>query len=194
MVKDFKAIVAHAETLDASLSAFYSRPNRPMQLSYDSGGLSCQFTLMTHGDFKGNPATSGAATAVAPRKVPVAPEPGIQSRSESIARIGAGSMDPPSRSATHSFSQDLSRPRTTRLSPPPARVNSGSESLFLRDDSNDDRQWDADRYRDEDEDTLGWDASAPVVSSTLTLPNGLQSLLIILGWNVVDIDRCRCYS
>jgi cell cycle checkpoint control protein RAD9A len=167
MVRDFKAIVAHAETLDTSISAFYSRPNRPMQLSYDSGGLSCQFTLMTHGDFKGSPTTPAAAIAGAPQRAPIT-DSGTNPRRESNVRAGAVSMPPPSRSATHSFSQDLSRPRTTRLSPPPARINASSESLFLRDDNND-RQWDADRYQDEDEDTLGWDASASAVSSVLRL-------------------------
>src|ERR1700759_1016339 len=49
MVKDFRAIVAHAEAMRVQVTARYSRGNRPMQISYESNGLLAEFTLMTRG-------------------------------------------------------------------------------------------------------------------------------------------------
>ena len=49
-LKDFKAVIAHAETAGAIITARYTRPSRPMQLAYDLEGLRSEFTLMTTGD------------------------------------------------------------------------------------------------------------------------------------------------
>lgn len=52
-VKDFRTIIAHAATLKASITAMYSRPNQPLKFQYQSGGMKCQFTLMTGGSYEG---------------------------------------------------------------------------------------------------------------------------------------------
>ncbi|PWW76323.1 Rad9-domain-containing protein [Tuber magnatum] len=49
-LKDFKAIVAHADSLHASVTAYYSDPGRPLQVTYGQEGMNCEFTLMTLGD------------------------------------------------------------------------------------------------------------------------------------------------
>ena len=40
-VKDFKAIVMHAETLHTPISAYFSYPSRPLQFSYQNEGMVC---------------------------------------------------------------------------------------------------------------------------------------------------------
>ena len=63
-VKDFRAIVTHAETLRGSLSAQFSFPSRPMQFSYQNFGGHCEFTLTTQGDLReASSATNPIATA-----------------------------------------------------------------------------------------------------------------------------------
>ncbi|KAN0087368.1 Rad9 domain containing protein [Elaphomyces granulatus] len=49
-VKDFKAIIIHAESTKAAITARYTRPCRPLQLAYESEGMACEFTLMTRGE------------------------------------------------------------------------------------------------------------------------------------------------
>ena len=49
VVRDFRAIVSHADALGASVTAKYSRGNRPMQIAYEVDGILCEFTLMTRG-------------------------------------------------------------------------------------------------------------------------------------------------
>ena len=56
-VKDFKAILTHAQTLRGSISASFSLPSRPLQFSYQNFGVHCEFTLMTTGDLRGASAT-----------------------------------------------------------------------------------------------------------------------------------------
>lgn len=62
-VKDFRAIVTHAETLKGPISAYYSQPTRPLQFSYQNYGMHCEFTLMTTGDSR------SASSASAPKFV-----------------------------------------------------------------------------------------------------------------------------
>jgi len=49
-LKDFKAIVVHADSLHASVTAYYSDAGRPLQVTYEQDGMNCEFTLMTLGD------------------------------------------------------------------------------------------------------------------------------------------------
>lgn len=48
-VKDFRALVTHADTMKINVKAVYSEGKRPAQLTYGSGGLSAEFTLATRG-------------------------------------------------------------------------------------------------------------------------------------------------
>lgn len=147
-VKDFKAIVIHADTLRASLTAYYSQPTRPLQFSYGSDGLLCEFTLMTSGDYN-------AATA------PPTPVPQVPSRATSRAQSSATempdnrSMPPPVEPASR---RSIRRQPGSRKAASP-RPQEDSESLFVPQDEEEDARWEPANY-DNDEETLGWDASA----------------------------------
>ncbi|EAT84645.2 hypothetical protein SNOG_08369 [Parastagonospora nodorum SN15] len=72
-VKDFKAIVVHADTLKTSLKAYYSQPTKPLQFSYGCDGLTCEFTLMTSGDYNAAPPTPTPAPQAPSRQTSRAP-------------------------------------------------------------------------------------------------------------------------
>ena len=151
-VKDFKAIVTHADTLKTSLKAYYSQPSRPLQFNYGSGGLTCEFTLMTSGD---------------PGAVPPAPTTAVSSRASSRAqsttteREGSRSTRiempaPPERASIASLrSTRRTRQPGSRQGPSPKPSEAESDSLFVT--QNDD-QWDPKDF-DEEQEILEWDAS-----------------------------------
>ncbi|KAI4225694.1 MAG: hypothetical protein L6R36_003737 [Xanthoria steineri] len=177
-VKDFRAIVLHAETLKTNVQACYSLPTKPIQLTYNENGVDCEFTLMTVGDYQGS-STKPAPISV--RGSSATPTGGRPSRQASLQPTQSNTirgveeqqreaMPPPSQPASRSFPrapQTQSGPgsfrpeslsqRTSRPSPPPPKASLDPESLFLPAED-DDRQWDETNYEDE-EDTLGWDAS-----------------------------------
>jgi cell cycle checkpoint control protein RAD9A len=165
-VKDFKAIVIHADTLKTNLKAYYSQPTRPLQFSYGCDGMLCEFTLMTSGDYTAAPPTSA-----------ITPAPTQQSRQALHAPSAAtertdtrnmrSNMPPPVEPASR-------RERSGRLRNPGSRQSSSatpsqtaeqdSESLFIPyggdDLGQDDEElaWAPMDY--EKEETLGWDARA----------------------------------
>ena len=158
-VKDFKAIVLHADTLKTSISALYSHPTRPMQLSYSENGMHSEFTLQTLGEFR------GASTIPAPVPIPSVLR---QSTSRPPTRQSAQgltlqeprdnttqSMPPPPQPVTRSFPQLVSQ-RTARPSPPPPRASINEESLFVPDDEEEERIWGDKSYEEEDEGELRW--------------------------------------
>lgn len=185
-VKDFRAIVLHAETLKTNVQAYYSLPTRPIQLTYNENGVDCEFTLMTIGDYqgssmtpapisvRGSPATLTASLPL--RQASLQPTQGNTVRG--VEEQQKEAMPPPSQPASRSFPrtpqmqsgpgsfrpESLSQ-RTSRPSPPPPKASLDPESLFLP-AGDDDRQWDETNYEDE-EDTLGWDASGNHVGRTL---------------------------
>ena len=186
-VKDFKAIVLHAETLRTSIQAYYSFPTRPLQLAYNEHGMLCEYTLITIGDYRGPSMTpapiSDRGASALPRDGPESRQASAQPTQTSANRTGDEQsnavMPPPSQPASRSFQrlpqtepainslqQDSSSQRPSRPSPPPPKASLGSETLFLPAEA-DDRQWDEANYDDEDEETLGWDASANNVNRVL---------------------------
>ncbi|KAH0558673.1 hypothetical protein GP486_004674 [Trichoglossum hirsutum] len=141
-VKDFKAIVTHADSLNSSVTALYSKPTRPLQIAYESdNGMLCEFTLMTIGDYRGGSVTPAPSIARAKpnthgdRQTPAPSQP---------------VMPPPS--------QPPPRQRQNRPSPPPPQASLNPESLFFPEDDDPSGAWD-DRYEREEEDLLGWDGS-----------------------------------
>ncbi|KAL8995462.1 MAG: hypothetical protein Q9169_004803 [Polycauliona sp. 2 TL-2023] len=185
-VKDFRAIVLHAETLKTTVQASFSIPTRPMQLTYKENGVDCEFTLMTIGDFQSSsmtPAPISVQGSLAPpgatrlsRQTSLQPTQDKTTRRVEVPQKNP--MPPPSQAASRSFakapqtqkgsetqhSESLSQ-RTSRPSPPPPKASLDPESLFLP-AGDDDRQWDETNYEDE-EDTLGWDASGNHVSQVI---------------------------
>ncbi|KAI9786189.1 MAG: hypothetical protein M1839_007599 [Geoglossum umbratile] len=140
-VKDFKAIITHADSLNASITALYSKPTRPLQIAYESdNGMLCEFTLMTIGDHRGGSVTPAPSIA---RTKPNAPD------DRQTPTPSNPLMPPPS--------QPLHRPRQSRPSPPPPKASLDPESLFFPEDESP-SGWD-DRDEREEEDLLGWDGS-----------------------------------
>lgn len=162
-VKDFKAIVTHAETLKTSIAALYSFPSRPMQLAYHEHGMQCEFTLMTLGEYRGGSVTPAPGPAPAAARQPSTATIDRLSQHHATDRISAQTkniaMPPPSQPASRSFTRDAQSQRTQRPSPPPPQASLDPESLFLPAEEDEDRLW-GERNYDEDQDTLGWDASA----------------------------------
>ena len=160
-VKDFKAIVTHAETLKTSITALYSFPNRPLQLTYHEYGMHCEFTLMTIGDYRGSSVTPAPAAV---RQVSTERAPSRQSTVQAAVQRKTTTMPPPSQPPSRSFTREPQSQRIQRPSPPPPKASLDPESLFLPADEDGDRIW-GERNYDDEQDTLGWDASANNVNS-----------------------------
>lgn len=158
-VKDFRAIVTHAETQRGQISAFFSSPTRPLQFSYQSSGMHCEFTLMTTGNL-GSGSASQNPSFVSTRSFSRQPSlmPNLQERAVSA-------MPPPARPSIGlsaqgqrpSFREQISVPEPSRGSASP------EESLFIPDrrSPDEDRAWNPPNYdRNEgDGEMLGWDVS-----------------------------------
>ena len=156
-VKDFKAVVIHAETLGASITAMYSHPSRPMQLAYGESGIRCEFTLMTIGEYRGGSVTPAPSVS---REKPVRPptrEQSWQPLERNETPRTANPMLPPSQPASRSFTREAAGQGSARPSPPPTKPSVENESLFLPADD-EERVWAEPNY--EEEDQLGWDPSA----------------------------------
>jgi cell cycle checkpoint control protein RAD9A len=154
-VKDFKAIVTHAGITSTTVSALYSYPMSPMLLKYNDEGMTCEFILMTIGDFRGSSATPGLTGIRSGSSRPVAKQPLEASFTRSDAKATA-SMPPPPRSAAPSIARETARTRTLGPSPPPPQPSLQSNALFFPEED-DDRRWDP--VDEEDEEMLAWDAS-----------------------------------
>ncbi|KAF1932643.1 DNA repair protein Rad9 [Didymella exigua CBS 183.55] len=174
-VKDFKAIVLHADTLKTSLKAYYSAPARPLQFSYGCDGLVAQFTLMTSGDYAGALPTSTPA----PEQHSATPQQ--QSRQASQVQSTASErtdkrslrseMPPPVQPASRRDQNGrLRNPGSRQPSSAPLQSQAAltqaesedEESLFVphndaRMQEEEDAAW---APMDHEEETLGWDASA----------------------------------
>ena len=157
----------HAETLKTSVQALYSFPTRPMQLTYGEHGMLCEFTLMTIGEYRGGSVTPAPTiarnTSAAPAERKSSRQPTVQTNDKQVT----DPMPPPTQPASRSFTREPPSQRPQRPSPPPPKASLDPESLFLPAADDDDRQWDERNY-DDDQDTLGWDASADNVYE----PNG----------------------
>lgn len=110
-VKDFKAIVLHADTLKTSLQAYYSHPTRPLQFSYGCDGMICDFTLMTSGDYDGVPPTpTPAPEAHSGRQTSHAPS----ATTETVDRSSRSDMPPRQHADNRSFRSGMPPPTDNR--------------------------------------------------------------------------------
>ena len=163
-VKDFKAIVTHAETLRVPISAHFSYPTRPLQFSYQNSGMHCEFTLMTTGDYR------GASTTPNPQFISTRSSSRQQFAVPALSR-SASEMPPPPRPVAKPPSSQSSRglgQARQKPAPVPEREqdqdvdpgpDDGGDSLFVP-QGDDDRTWDPPNYEQDDgEEMLGWDAS-----------------------------------
>ena len=166
-VKDFRAIVTHADTLKTHITTLYSHPTRPMQLTYQERGILCEFTLMTIGDYRGASATPTPAVSRSSSATPVPRPASAQPSDQAYVQAKPNSMPPPSQPASRSFIREPISQRSQRPSPPPPKPSVDSESLFIPAEDNEDRVWGEKNY-DEDEDQIGWDANADNVGNCAT--------------------------
>ncbi|KAJ5320112.1 hypothetical protein PENANT_c025G04241 [Penicillium antarcticum] len=160
-LKDFKAIIAHAETANVTVTARYTRPCKPLQLEYKFEGVNAEFTIMTRGQADiDDTLTSSRATI--PRQTP-APIP-VSSHARTRPSAPSTQMPPPPRRSRSirplngsSTQENLSqRAGSERL--PASGPSMEFDSLFVPAD--DDRQWDEMNEQEaEPQDILGWDAS-----------------------------------
>ncbi|KAH8205729.1 hypothetical protein TruAng_000005 [Truncatella angustata] len=158
-VKDFRAITQHAAPLNSEITASYSLPSRPMQISYEGDGLKCKFLLMTVGD-RGVPGQKGKKSR-ANVKGPKLPQ---LEASASRATSHAPSPAPQPASSRQERPMPSLRPSNSRVSerPPPPAFDD-EDSLFVPQDN--DNQWEpVNLNEDEDEEEesarLEWSASA----------------------------------
>lgn len=181
-VKDYKAIVTHAETLKTSITALYSFPTRPMQIIYHECGMQCEFTLMTIGDYRGGSITPAPAALRQVSAAPTEKAPSRQSTVQTAVQPKTTTMPPPSQPLSRSFTKEPQSQRTQRPSPPPPKASLDPESLFLPVDEDDDRIW-GERNYDDEQDTLGWDASA----------NNVNAIVIVDAVNSQEV-RIRLWA
>jgi len=166
MVKDFRSIVAHAETMKVPVTARYSRGNRPLQMSYKIDGLLAEFTLMTRGS--SNHIPGGSTTSTPARDLSVRPI--SQTRSATTSAPGPEStplpnMPPP---ATKVSFRERAQPSLTksnsRHSPPAPSASLNPDSLFIP-AHDDDQQWDEPNF-DEEPDIVTWDNTSEEISAS----------------------------
>ncbi|OCT51025.1 putative DNA repair protein rad9 [Cladophialophora carrionii] len=172
MVKDFRSIIAHAETMRTPVTARYSRGNRPMQISYGEGGLAAEFTLMTRGSTNVPSNASNASTTTTPaRDLSMRPasrnseKPAATSRSmQTNPRPAVGvarDMPPPPRTSPRDR-ESMAQPPLAKSDslnsavPPSASID--PNSLFIPADE-DDQQWDEPNFEQEP-DIVTWDNTA----------------------------------
>lgn len=184
-VRDFRAILQHANWTSGNLNAAYSRPGRPMKIHYGHDGIMCEFVLMTVDEksttvqkkgqgkaatkasrpsLNAAPNTSSAGANNDSRQPTPAPP---REQQEQQAR-----MPPPARRSTapRSSQFDIRAP----LVQPQSTLK--SESLFLP-QPDDDEMWAPVNPDDEEEGEnprLEWDASNEPVS----VPEYIGALII----------------
>ncbi|KAF2725058.1 Rad9-domain-containing protein [Polychaeton citri CBS 116435] len=168
-VKDFKAIVTHAESLRGSVSAQFSFPNRPLQFHYQDRGLHCEFTLMTSGDLRAASATP-SQQFTSNRSHRHASVHSIMATSFPTRTGGqpkhTTEMLPPPRppivmpSASNPETQSPNLAAITVANSTTDGFDHGSESLFIP-ENDEDQTWDPPNFDQEErgEDMLGWDAN-----------------------------------
>jgi cell cycle checkpoint control protein RAD9A len=179
VVRDFRAIVSHADALGVSVTARYSRGNRPVQIAYENDGILCEFTLMTRGPPADVSAAAGTRTGTPARDLSVRPvqrPPAQNTASRPLDRHStptpsATVMPPPA--VTLSFKNVTEAPHSAQRiatatkfgqvprnrSPPAPSASLDQHSLFFP-AGEDEHFWDEhDHDTAEPEDFVTWDAS-----------------------------------
>lgn len=156
-VRDIRAILQHANWTSSELSAAYSRPGRPMKISYNGDGIICEFVLMTVDEKgtaaqkKGQSRAAAKATRPALHAAPNTPAAQVSNhaRQQSPSReqqAQQASMPPPARKSAgpRSSQFDIRAP----LAQPPSTLK--SDSLFLP-QPDEDEQWEPVNPEEDDE-------------------------------------------
>ncbi|KLO79562.1 rad9 protein [Fusarium fujikuroi] len=187
-VKDFRAIIQHAGITGNDVSARYSIPTQPIQLSYAGDAMSCEFLVMTVGERGTN---TGQRTKKGRKNATQNTGPRLEatSRRPSIAPpesqpAPAPAPPPPSLPQPNPTPQmSAARASASRVGafdlrpsqrPAPPATNR-SESLFVEDEG-----WEPINYEDEelaeDNAKLGWDHSIDPNASDIDTSRFLENL------------------
>ncbi|RMZ81328.1 hypothetical protein DV738_g2303, partial [Chaetothyriales sp. CBS 135597] len=177
-VKDFRSIIAHAETMRVQVTARYSQGNRPMRIAYESSGLHAEFTLMTRAspEAGASPGTTRGSIPSAARNL------SVQARAVSVASEGQRRLRPEDDDGDAHASRPVSQMGPPVARPPPVRKQAKSvaafsrgesppapsasinpDSLFIPADDDDDHRWDEPNF-DEDQDIVTWDHTSASTS------------------------------
>ncbi len=172
-VKDFRAILQHAQMTSGALTTTYSIPGRPMKLSYNTDGVLCEFILMTVGEKDAmtqkhkNP-RSNASKAGTPQL------DAASHRGSSVGNENRQAAPEPAPAAPKLPQQNPIRTRQPgfeiRPSPMPPPATAQSESLFV--DQEEDEQWEPVNPEEEEEEEIArleWNATNEPVASLLDL-------------------------
>jgi cell cycle checkpoint control protein RAD9A len=146
-------------SMRVQVMARYSRGNRPMQISYDSGGLKAEFTLMTRATSNNQSSVSRNSTPARDLSVRAVSQQRKVSQGPSVAATTqpATDMPPP---APRAPIRDQNQPsflgkNDSGNSPPPPSASLNPDSMFIPGDE-EDRQWDEPNY-EEEPDIVTWD-------------------------------------
>lgn len=202
VVRDFRAIVSHADGVGVSVTARYSRGNRPVQIVYENDGILCEFTLMTRGPPANVPSADGTRTSTPARDLSVRPAQRPQPQNtgprpvdRDPTRTLSGTTMPP-QAANVSCKHTTGAPQptqsvttTTKLnqasqngSPPAPSASLDQHSLFFPAGENE-HFWDEhDNDTAEQEDFVTWDAS------------GRGSVLSEAGRRIRDSDPATSFQ
>lgn len=179
-VRDFRAILQHANWTSGDLNAAYSRPGRPMKISYGRDGIVCEFVLMTVDEKsttvqkKGQSKAASKASRPSLNAAPKTPAAGANNDSRQATpappreqQEQQARMPPPARRSTapRSSQFDIRAP----LVQPQSTLK--SESLFLP-QPDDDEMWAPVNPEDDEEGEhprLEWDASNEPNPSTMRI-------------------------
>ncbi|RBR13983.1 uncharacterized protein FIESC28_07949 [Fusarium coffeatum] len=169
-VKDFRAIIQHAGITGNDVSARYSVPTQPIQLSYTGDAISCEFLVMTVGERGTNPAQKtkkgrkNAPQSTGPRLEATTRRPSMppSEPQQPLLPPPPPSFPPPNSTPQMSAARaSASRVGIFDLRPsqkPAPPATNQSESLFVEDEG-----WEPINYDDEelmdDNAKLGWDHS-----------------------------------
>ncbi|WKT50123.1 Rad9 [Fusarium oxysporum f. sp. vasinfectum] len=187
-VKDFRAIIQHAGITGNDVSARYSIPTQPIQLSYTGDAMSCEFLVMTVGERGTN---TGQRTKKGRKNATQNTGPRLEatSRRPSMAppesQPAPAPAPPPPSLPQHNPTPQMSAARASasrvgafdlrpsqRPAPP---ATNRSESLFVEDEG-----WEPINYEDEelaeDNAKLGWDHSIDPNASDMDTSRFLENL------------------
>ncbi|KAK4189521.1 Rad9-domain-containing protein [Podospora australis] len=174
-VKDFRAILQHAQITSGELVTTYSNPGRPMKLSYGADGILCEFILMTIGEKDAMsqkhkaPRSSAAKAAAAPAQLDAASYRANSGTNSTNPQPIASNTAPKAKPSQHQ-SQDQSRHPGFEIrpqNPPPGTSRSTrSDSLFVG-QYDDDQQWEPvnpeEEEEEEDNARLEWNTNSEPV-------------------------------
>lgn len=177
-VKDFRAIVAHADTMKVNIKASYSHGHRPIRIEYGSGGLLGEFTLMTKGTSSSVAENSRRATPARNLSVRPVSQRAPSARTQSVLEPTQTDHAPIPRmdhAQAREPREEFTRPAPNRMLPPRVDVppdpptQANTESFFVPLDGEQDQQWDPQNFDDDDHGLVTWDNTGTISFDPLAI-------------------------